>query len=55
MTVYKQKDRPTFEYDWFDEKRYWGNTKQTTKGDALRVEHKIKERLRHEAGGIAIP
>lgn len=56
MTVYKGNNRTTWNYDfWFRGKRYWDNTHQTTKVDAERVENKIKERLRHEAGGIAIP
>jgi integrase len=56
MTVYKPPRRRTFDYDfWFHGKRYVGNTKQTTQREAEAVEAKVKERLRQEAGGIAVP
>lgn len=56
MTVYKQKGRRTYIYDFeFRGRRYCDTTHQTNKQDAARVEAKEKERLRHIAGGIAIP
>ena len=53
MSVYLPKDRVTFAYDfWFLQKRYWGNTRQIRKSDALLVESKLKLKLRHEVGGL---
>lgn len=55
MTVYKPPRGKTFLYDFeYQKVRHWGNTKQTTKIDAARVENKVKERLRRRAGGIDI-
>lgn len=56
MTVYRDADRATYRYDfWFHGKRYSDTTHQTNKADAQAVEAKKKERLRLEAGGIAVP
>src|SRR5690242_19620151 len=54
MTVYLQKDHKTYTYDfWYHGKRYFDNTHQTTREAAQQVENRIREQLRHRAGGIA--
>lgn len=56
MTVYRQKGRRTYLYDFqYGGIRYRDTTHQTGREDAKRVEAKVKERLRLRAGGIYVP
>lgn len=56
MSVYKSKGRATYIFDfWFAGVHHKGNTFQTTKADALKVQDRLKEQLRHRRGGIADP
>lgn len=55
MTVYRDRGRRTFDYDFeFEGKRYRGNTKQTRRDDAELVENRLKLQLRQDAGGVGI-
>ncbi len=56
MSVYKPKGRATYVYDFrYGGVQHKGNSFQTTKADAKKVEDRLKERLRHQRGGIADP
>lgn len=56
MTVYRDKGRRTFVYDfWYAGRRYKKNTYQENEEDARLVESKLKLQLRQERGGIATP
>jgi integrase len=56
MTVYRQKDRRTWTYDfWYNGHRYKGNTFQEEKDNAKLVEAQKLLQLRKQRGGIAEP
>jgi hypothetical protein len=56
MSVYRNKDRRTFQYTFsYKRRRYKGNTFQEERENAELVEARIKLQLRKTRGGIAEP
>jgi len=56
MSVYRQKDRRAFTYDFqFRGRTYKGNTGQITCEDAQAFEDELKRKLRRQAGGLVDP